>query len=232
MPFDTHDARLKIEMGPSATTYAPSSTPADPLFCYKNTVKRLFDVTLVLMSAIIVAPVILVMAFLVALDGHAPFYTQLRVGRNGKTFRIVKMRTMVHNADEVFEEHLRKNPELRAEWDATQKLKNDIRITRIGRFLRKTSLDELPQLINVLTGSMSLVGPRPMMVSQQELYPGQSYYRMRPGVTGFWQISDRNDCKFSDRAKYDANYERAMSLKTDVAVLWRTVFVVLRGTGY
>ncbi|WP_458326621.1 sugar transferase [Roseobacter sp. A03A-229] len=232
MPFDSQDAQLKLKVGAEAAAFGQTvpSPLSQPL--YDKGVKRFFDITLVLLSAVVVVPLIAVMALLVALDGHMPFYTQKRIGRNGKIFRIIKMRTMVHNADALLKEHLGRNPSLQAEWDATQKLKHDIRITRIGRILRKTSLDELPQLINVLTGAMSLVGPRPMMVSQQDLYPGQSYYRMRPGITGFWQISDRNHCQFRDRAKFDSTYEHSMSLMTDMKVLWKTVAVVVRGTGY
>jgi len=234
MPFDNQDTSFKMKLaaqpfGYTQTAPAPQTTPA---LSYDRGFKRLFDITAVLLSAVFVVPLIAIMALLVARDGHAPFYTQKRIGRNGRMFRIIKMRTMVHNADELLEEHLKTDPELRAEWDSTQKLKNDIRITPIGRILRKTSMDELPQLINVLTGSMSLVGPRPMMPSQEVLYPGRSYYNLRPGITGFWQISDRNDCDFCDRAKYDAAYERALSFRTDLSVLWRTVAVVLRGTGY
>lgn len=234
MPFDNQDTSFKMKLaaqpfGYTQTAPAPQTAPA---LSYDRGFKRLFDMVAVLLSAVFVVPLIAIMALLVARDGHAPFYTQKRVGRNGRVFRIVKMRTMVHNADKLLEEHLKTDPALRAEWDATQKLKNDIRITPIGRLLRKTSMDELPQLFNVLTGSMSLVGPRPMMPSQQDLYPGRSYYNLRPGITGFWQISDRNDCDFCDRAKYDAAYERALSFRTDLSVLWRTVAVVLRGTGY
>ncbi|WP_092082483.1 sugar transferase [Poseidonocella sedimentorum] len=203
-----------------------------PKLSYAAIGKRAFDVALVLLSLPFVIPVIALMALLVALDGHSPFYTQARVGRHGRQFRMLKIRTMVHNADAMLAKCLEQDAALRAEWDATQKLKKDMRITRIGRILRKTSLDELPQLFNVLTGSMSLVGPRPMMPSQEELYPGRSYYRLRPGITGFWQISDRNHCDFRDRSKYDAVYERELSLVTDLAVMWRTFSVVLRGTGY
>ncbi|WP_298976272.1 sugar transferase [uncultured Roseobacter sp.] len=232
MPFDTSDTQLKMKLGSTTAAYPQITTTPRPPLSYDSGLKRLVDVTLVALSAVVVVPVIALMALLVSLDGRAPFYTQLRVGRNGKAFRIIKMRTMVHNADALLQNHLSKDPALKAEWDATQKLKNDIRVTWIGRFLRKTSLDELPQLINVLMGSMSLVGPRPMMLSQQSLYPGQSYYRLRPGITGLWQISDRNACHFCDRAKYDAVYERTMSLKNDIKVLLQTVVVVLRGTGY
>ena len=227
MPFDQRDAQ--IEMGLPTPI---SETIYRPFFSYPTTGKRFLDLFLVIVSLPIVVPVILLMALIVSLDGHAPFYTQKRLGLNGKVFRILKMRTMVHNADALLQDHLSKDPALAEEWETTQKLKNDVRITRIGRILRKTSLDELPQLINVLLGTMSLVGPRPMMVSQRVLYPGTSYFRLRPGITGFWQVSDRNDCSFRDRAKYDTEYEQSVSFGTDLLVLYRTISVVVRGTGY
>jgi lipopolysaccharide/colanic/teichoic acid biosynthesis glycosyltransferase len=139
---------------------------------------------------------------------------------------------MVPGADALLEYHLRKNPEARREWDETQKLKNDPRITRIGAFLRKSSLDELPQLWNVLRGEMSLVGPRPMMVDQRTLYPGTAYFDLRPGITGLWQISERNETSFAERAVFDNRYLASLSLSLDVSILLRTVSVVLRGTGY
>lgn len=199
---------------------------------YRHGVKRLFDIVLVLATLPFWLPIILVTAVIVAQDGHNPFYTQARIGRNGRVFRMLKLRSMMHDAEAVLESYLRDNPAARAEWNATQKLKNDPRITRAGRFIRKTSIDELPQLFNVLLGEMSLVGPRPMMVNQKSLYPGRRYYEMRPGLTGFWQISNRNHCRFAGRARYDNAYFNAMSFRTDVAVIWRTLGVVLRGTGY
>src|SRR5690606_30267059 len=123
------------------------------------------------------------------------------------------------------------NPEAKAEWELTQKLKNDPRITRFGHFLRKTSLDELPQLWNVLRGDMSIVGPRPMMLEQAQLYPGADYYHLRLGVTGLWQISDRNNSTFAARATFDARYAAELSLKGDISIIARTVGVVLRCTG-
>ncbi|MGB0498647.1 MAG: sugar transferase [Rubricella sp.] len=199
---------------------------------YRHGGKRLLDIALVLATLPFWLPVILVMAGVVALDGRNPFYTQKRIGRGGRVFRMLKLRSMVHDADAILEGHLCANPAARAEWNATQKLKNDPRITRVGCFIRKTSIDELPQLFNVLAGDMSLVGPRPMMVSQQPLYPGRRYYELRPGLTGFWQISNRNHCRFVGRVRYDNAYFGAMSLRTDLVVLWRTVGVVCRGTGY
>ncbi len=232
MPLDTQHTSLNLELGAQPMAFAPARENTLPNLPYAAFGKRMFDIAAVLLSLPFVLPVIALMALVVALDGHGPFYTQERVGRNGRRFRMLKIRTMVHNADALLEKCLQKDDALRAEWTTTQKLKNDMRITRVGRILRKTSLDELPQLLNVLFGSMSLVGPRPMMTSQETLYPGRSYYRLRPGITGFWQISDRNNCDFRDRSKYDAVYERELSLKTDLGVLWRTVSVVFRGTGY
>jgi lipopolysaccharide/colanic/teichoic acid biosynthesis glycosyltransferase len=177
-------------------------------------------------------PITIILAILIRLNGHTPFYVQRRVGREGKVFRMWKFQTMVPDAERVLERYIAENPDARAEWNAHQKLKNDPRITLVGHFLRKTSLDELPQFWNVLTGDMSLVGPRPMMVDQKAIYPGTSYYRMRPGITGLWQISDRNKCEFRDRAKFDEDYERVISFGSDIGIMARTLGVVLRGTGY
>ncbi|PQV55171.1 lipopolysaccharide/colanic/teichoic acid biosynthesis glycosyltransferase [Defluviimonas denitrificans] len=199
---------------------------------YRNYVKRLFDVAAVLSASLVVGPLILLLALLVAADGSNPFYWNERVGRRGRNFRMLKLRTMVPDADKMLEDYLSRNAEARLEWNSTQKLKSDPRITRIGRFLRKTSLDELPQLWNVLTGDMSLVGPRPMMPSQRPLYHGLAYYSLRPGITGIWQVSDRNESAFSKRAEYDSAYDEKLTFRMDMWLLWSTVRVVLKGTGY
>ena len=199
---------------------------------YARVAKRLFDILAVLLSAPVVLPVVLVLAVLVARDGHSPFYRQARVGRGGRIFTLWKLRTMVPDADAKLEAHLARDQAARAEWNTTQKLKRDPRITRFGCLLRKTSLDELPQLWNVLAGDMSLVGPRPMMPAQEPLYPGRAYYTMRPGITGLWQVSDRNETTFAARADYDSAYARTLSLGTDLKILLATVGVVTRGTGY
>lgn len=213
---------------PAPLTVRPPATPG----VYRSHAKRALDVTLILLSAPVVAPIIAFLALCVALGGDKPFYTQARLGKDGRVYRIWKLRTMVTNADEVLEEHLSRDPALRAEWDSKQKLVGDPRITKVGNILRKCSLDELPQLWNVLRGDMSLVGPRPMMVSQKEMYPGNEYYALRPGITGLWQISDRNDTTFAARAKYDATYNAELSFQTDVKILFGTVRVVLHGTGH
>lgn len=199
---------------------------------YRNGVKRALDILLVLLSLPVTLPPVLIMALLAARDGASPFFLQKRVTKNGRAFNMVKIRTMVPDAEDRLAAHLAKDPAARREWDETQKLKDDPRITRIGRLLRKTSLDELPQLWNVLKGDMSLVGPRPMMVDQQELYPGRAYYALRPGITGSWQVSDRNQGTFAGRAKFDADYYANLSFATDLSILLRTVAVVVRGTGY
>lgn len=198
---------------------------------YRSICKRLLDITAILAAAPVVVPMVAAMAVMVARDGGRPFYSQVRVGRGGKPFRMWKLRSMVNDADERMEAYLAENPEARAEWDSTQKLRNDPRVTPVGQFLRKSSLDELPQLWNVLKGDMSLVGPRPMMVNQQSLYPGEAYYRLRPGVTGYWQTSARNLTTFQARADFDAAYEEDVGFVTDLRILARTVGVVVKGTG-
>lgn len=198
---------------------------------YRRYFKRTLDILFVLAIALPVGLIVAVLAIVIARDGASPIYRQERVGLNGKRFRMLKLRSMVPDAEAKLEVYLRENPEARREWDEKQKLLNDPRITPIGRLIRKTSLDELPQFWNVLVGDMSVVGPRPMMTEQVRLYPGTAYYAMRPGITGFWQIAERNECSFAERALHDTNYDRALSFGTDVAVVARTVLVVAVGTG-
>jgi lipopolysaccharide/colanic/teichoic acid biosynthesis glycosyltransferase len=194
--------------------------------------KRALDLLLVGLAAPIVVPVVLVLALMVALEGGRPFYTQSRVGRGNRAFRIFKLRTMVVDAEARLARHLEIDAEAKAEWDAHQKLVDDPRITRVGRFLRRTSLDELPQLWNVVIGDMSLVGPRPMMLEQRAMYPGSAYYSLRPGITGPWQVSDRNAVEFRSRAVFDQRYFHDVSLLTDLRLLVQTVRAVLRCTGH
>lgn len=198
---------------------------------YTRFLKRPLDILLVLFALPVLLPVVLVVLFMVAKDGGKPFYSQMRLGKSGRSFRMWKFRSMVSNADEMLASYLDANPDARSEWDLKQKLTDDPRITRFGRFIRKSSLDELPQLWNVLLGDMSIVGPRPMMVDQAVHYPGADYYHMRPGVTGLWQITDRNDSSFAERATFDAEYARTLSLQNDARIIVSTVGVVLRCTG-
>ena len=185
----------------------------------------------VLLVAPIAIPMVAVFAGLLMREGGRPFYCQTRIGQDGRRFKMIKLRSMVPDADGRLDAYLAANPEARREWQDKQKLANDPRVTRLGRFLRKSSMDELPQLWNVFRGDMSIVGPRPMLESQQGMYPGAAYYALRPGITGLWQVADRNQSSFAARADYDTQYQRRMSLWTDVAILARTVTVVMRGTG-
>jgi lipopolysaccharide/colanic/teichoic acid biosynthesis glycosyltransferase len=199
---------------------------------YRACVKRTLDILMVLLTVPVSATLIGLCALALWIEGGNPFYTQKRIGRGGRLFSIVKLRTMVRDADAALERHLATDPAARAEWDSLQKLRNDPRVTPVGRLLRATSLDELPQLINVLRGDMSIVGPRPMMPEQAVMYGEmRAYEALRPGITGLWQISTRNNSRFSYRQEVDAAYERSLTLSLDVTILARTVGVVLRGTG-
>lgn len=198
---------------------------------YRSLGKRFLDIFLVVMALPIVLPMVIILSIMIMTDGHSPFYRQERVGRGGRIFKLWKLRTMVPNAKAELEKYLDGNEEARREWDAYQKLTRDPRITKVGHFLRKSSLDEIPQLWNVLTGDMSLVGPHPMMPEQRDLYPGRAYYALRPGLTGMWQVSDRNASTFAQRADFDTTYERDLSAGLDAKLIVATVGVVLRGTG-
>ena len=193
--------------------------------------KRALDIVTVVLLSPVALLLILVLAILVRSDDGPVFFSQKRLGKGGMIFDMWKLRTMVPNAERRLDEHLRDNREARLEWDRTQKLANDPRITRVGKYLRKFSLDELPQLWNVLMGHMSLVGPRPMFPEQRQRYPGTAYFDLRPGLTGAWQVSARNGCSFAERAKYDTDYAQHMSFTTDLFILSKTVLSVVRGTG-
>jgi lipopolysaccharide/colanic/teichoic acid biosynthesis glycosyltransferase len=195
--------------------------------------KALFDLGLGLMLLPVLLPVILVLCVLVAMDGGLPIFGHKRIGKDGREFRCWKIRTMVVDAQERLKKHLADNPEAAAEWQQNFKLENDPRITRIGRFLRKSSLDELPQLFNVFRGEMSFVGPRPVVRDELLRYGlhQQVYMSMRPGVTGLWQVSGRNDVAYEQRVSMDVQYAREVSLTEDVRIVAKTVSSVLSLTG-
>lgn len=198
---------------------------------YRNVGKRVFETLLVVLALPVIVPLTILLAMPMLARGENPFYVQRRVGLGGRTFVMWKLRSMVADADNHLARYLRENPQAREEWARNQKLRCDPRITPYGRFLRKASLDELPQLWNVLKGDMALIGPRPMMPHQRALYHGLAYYAMRPGVSGYWQVSDRNDAEFVSRVYFDEKYDREVSLATDLSLILRTFRVVLRGTG-
>ena len=195
--------------------------------------KRTMDIVGSIVIIIGISPLLVLLYFLIAKDGGNVIYGHPRIGRNGKEFKCLKFRSMVLNSKEVLEELLENDPEAKAEWEKDFKLKNDPRITRIGAFIRKTSLDELPQLFNVLKGEMSLVGPRPIIKDELECYEEDvDYYLMaKPGMTGLWQVSGRNDVDYETRVYFDSWYVKNWSLWNDIAILFKTVNVVFKRSG-
>jgi lipopolysaccharide/colanic/teichoic acid biosynthesis glycosyltransferase len=199
---------------------------------YRTGGKRVLETFLIVLSLPFFLPVVALCMIVLWLEGGNPFYRQDRLGRGGSRFSILKLRTMVRDADQVLESYLASDPAMRREWDEKQKLRKDPRMTRVGALLRSTSLDELPQLWNILTGDMSLIGPRPMMPEQLGMYGNpHHYYALRPGITGLWQISARNENRFSFRNEVDAAYNKSLSFTGDIAIIFKTVGVMLRRTG-
>ena len=197
-------------------------------------IKRIFDVTLTIVGGICISPILLAVALWVYHDSPGPvIYKHRRVGRNGKEFDCYKFRSMVANSQEVLEHLLATDPKAKEEWDREFKLKNDPRITKSGEFLRKTSLDELPQLLNVLKGEMSLVGPRPIVKKEIEKYDIyiREYYSVLPGITGMWQCSGRSDIDYPERVRMDAWYVHNWSIWLDIVMIWRTFGAVLKQKG-
>lgn len=197
-------------------------------------IKRIMDIVLSTAGLVLAFPVLGALWVMVKLDSSGPgFYRQQRVGRDGRPFGMLKYRTMYEHANEKLESMLEADPSLRHEWEQYQKLHNDPRVTRVGRILRRYSLDELPQIWNVIRGEMSLVGPRPYLPEQQQAY-GQgyaSYVRVRPGLTGLWQVSGRADATFVDRATLDEHYVRTWSTWMDIYILARTPLAVFSRNG-
>ncbi len=195
--------------------------------------KRAFDIALALVLLPFVAPVIAVLWCLVRIDGGPGFFGHTRVGHNSKLFTCWKIRTMVVNAEGHLRALLKANPEAADEWERDRKLTNDPRINRLGHILRKTSLDELPQVLNVLKGEMSFVGPRPVVAAELIKYGSavSSYLAQKPGITGLWQVSGRNDLSYDERVKMDVAYLAHRSFATDLKILSLTASAVVFGTG-
>jgi lipopolysaccharide/colanic/teichoic acid biosynthesis glycosyltransferase len=212
-----------------------SKTPERPAALGSNRLKRNFDLALLALSFPIWATALGLLAGALWLQGQGSiFYLHKRIGFRGDTFAMWKFRTMVEDSDQVLQHYLDANPEAVEEWLATQKLKNDPRVTRVGRILRRYSLDELPQTINVLLGDMSLVGPRPIYDPNEVAQWGDlfAYYTLaRPGLTGLWQVSGRNNTTYAERVAYDISYVTGWSLKLDCSLIARTARVVLTGEG-
>lgn len=186
--------------------------------------KRSFDTVLSSLALAALAPLLLVVAVLIRRDGGSVLFIQPRVGQHGRLFGCYKFRSMIANAESVLLQHLEQNPAAAEEWRAYQKLRDDPRITAVGHFIRKTSIDELPQLLNVLKGDMSLIGPRPMMDGQQPLYGDDIVYytAVKPGLSGPWQVSGRNSLSFEERVRLEAWYSRNWSLWMDIVILLKT----------
>jgi exopolysaccharide production protein ExoY len=196
--------------------------------------KRGFDFAGALAGIVLLSPLLLMLAALVKVsDGGSIFFGHRRVGRNGSVFRCWKFRTMVENGDEVLAAHLAANPLEREQWIATRKLQRDPRVTRVGAVLRKLSLDELPQIINILIGEMSFVGPRPVVKDELELYGSAAacYLQSRPGLTGLWQVSGRNDVSYKTRVAFDRHYVENWSFAFDLKILVLSVPAVFSSRG-
>jgi Undecaprenyl-phosphate galactose phosphotransferase WbaP len=195
--------------------------------------KRIFDTLTASLLLLVLSPFMLAIALWVRRDGGPAFFGHPRIGKNGRVFQCIKFRSMVIDAEKKLEDLLQAHPEMRSQWKKEQKLRDDPRISSAGQFLRRTSLDELPQLINVIRGEMSLVGPRPVVQAELSRYADQlGYYLMvRPGMTGMWQISGRNDLDYDTRVYLDTWYVKNWSLWYDLVILVKTVQVVLKGRG-
>lgn len=200
---------------------------------YRRFGKRTFDILFAVALLPIIAPVVAVLWAIVRLDGGPGFFGHTRIGKDGHSFKCWKVRSMVVNAEARLVEYLRDHPEAAAEWQRDYKLAKDPRITRLGDFIRKTSLDELPQIWNVLTGEMSFVGPRPIVEDELTRYGAyrDAYLSAKPGITGLWQVSGRNDISYSERVAMDGDYQDRLSLGLDVVTILKTAGAVLNRTG-
>lgn len=196
--------------------------------------KRIFDVLGAASGLLVLSPLFILLALLVKFsDKGRIFYGHRRIGRNGEVFHCLKFRTMMENGDEVLAAYFAKNPSARDEWNATRKLQDDPRVTRVGAVLRKLSLDELPQIFNILRGDMSIVGPRPVVKDELDLYGNSAgfYLKSRPGLTGLWQISGRNDVSYGTRVAFDRHYVENWSFAEDLKIIAKTVPAVLSSRG-
>lgn len=215
-------AKPTLDMSGFSHSQAPGTT--------KKAIKRFIDIAGALTFFVVFGPIYCAVALGVWLSGGGPIhYRQTRLGKGGKTFQVYKFRSMVANAEQVLEEFLAHDPVARAEWDTFQKLNDDPRIIPIGKFIRRFSLDELPQFWNVLRGDMSLIGPRPCMERQRSLYgtAWTHYTAVRPGLTGLWQVSGRNNLTFAQRVALDTEYVTCWSLVLDAKILLKTFRAVL-----
>lgn len=211
---------------------APSRDPRSVVI-YNRYGKRVLDICFAIILLPVLAPLIVLLMGLVKLDGGPGHFRHRRVGRDGKPFECLKIRTMATNADAKLASHLSTHPDAAREWKLTFKLASDPRITKIGKFLRRTGIDELPQIWNVLRGEMSFVGPRPVTEPELAMYGRHksAYFSVRPGVTGMWQIYGRRSGCYDNRVQLDRGYLEMISLKSDIALIGQTALSVVRMTG-
>ncbi len=200
---------------------------------YRSVGKRGFDVSLSILMLVGMLPIILFLMIITMLDGGPPVFAHERIGKGHQRFKCLKFRTMRVDADVALKEHLANNPAARKEWQEHHKLSKDPRVTSIGRFLRRTSLDELPQLLNVISGDMSFVGPRPVTHEELERYGAHlpKYLALRPGVTGLWQVNGRGRVSYEERVKMDADYFYGLSFLGDLGLMLKTCLVVFQCRG-
>lgn len=200
-----------------------------------NYIKTIFDYILTLIGTVLISPLLLYVAYRIKKEDPGPvFFAHMRIGKNGKPFPCYKFRSMVLNSQEMLQKYLAENSAAREEWERDFKLKDDPRVTPIGKVLRRTSLDELPQIFNVLRGEMSLVGPRPVIQEELDKYYGETaklYCTVKPGITGLWQVSGRSDLGYNERVALDAVYIQNRSIIGDILILWKTIGVVLMKKG-
>jgi exopolysaccharide production protein ExoY len=210
---------------------AMSASVAPPL---GGRAKRGFDIVAASIAILAITPLLILVALMVKISDRGPIlYGHERIGRGGRTFKCLKFRTMALNGDQLLAAHLLANPAARKEWDETRKLKHDPRVTVVGSVLRRLSIDELPQLFNILMGDMSLVGPRPVVLDELDRYgtSAEFYLRSRPGLTGLWQISGRNDVSYDVRVNFDRHYVEHWSLVEDIRIIILTVPAVCLSRG-
>lgn len=197
-------------------------------------IKRTFDIVVSLVGCIFLLPIIIIVkiSYIISKDYNSIFYTQTRIGKNGKEFKLYKFRSMIPNADKVLKKLL-KNPIYKDEWERNQKLENDPRITKMGKILRKTSLDELPQLINVLKGDMSMIGPRPLVKGELDAHHGNHaiYESVRPGISGWWAVNGRSATTYEKRLELEYYYCENCSLILDIKCFFMTITTVLHKKG-
>ena len=205
------------------------------LFFYK-TIKRIFDIICAVFGLVFLLPIALIIkiSYIINKDFSSIFYSHNRVGKNGKIFKLYKFRSMVTNADEVLNDLLKNDKNARDEWNKYQKLSNDPRITKIGKIIRKLSLDELPQFINILKGDMSMIGPRPLVIGELDLHNGDHsiYESVKPGITGWWACNGRSDIEdYNERLNLEYYYVKHKGIKMDIKCIFKTITAVLSRNG-